>query len=117
MSDEMSREEMARKVREVFPACAAFAAAMADEFHGTRMVFASENGQEIGKRGPDGVPVVLDRVGEKGKPAEPVAGAPRRSARQIPLQGGAVDSPTGRAGGPSRAGAGPRLVSCGRGAA
>lgn len=49
------REAMAAMVRDAFPVCSAFAAAIRAEFPETRMVFASENGQEIGKRGPDGL--------------------------------------------------------------
>lgn len=52
---EGDREAMAAKVREAFPICSAFAAAFKAEFPETRMVFASEGGREIGKRGPDGV--------------------------------------------------------------
>lgn len=49
------REAVAARVREDFPICCAFAAAIKAEFPETRMVFASEAGRQIGKRGPDGV--------------------------------------------------------------
>lgn len=92
VSDEMDRQEKARAVRESFPTCAAAAAEFAAVFPGTRMVFASENGLEIGRKGPDGVRPVLDRLGDV-KPAEPVLGRSSRGARQMPLQGGARQIP------------------------
>jgi hypothetical protein len=86
------REEKAMAVRKAFPVCAAAAAEFAAVFPGTRMVFASENGLEIGRKGPEGVRPVLDRLGDV-KPAEPVLGRYSRGARQMPLQGGARQIP------------------------
>jgi len=61
---------MAARVREAFPICSAFAAAFKAEFPDTRMVFASEAGRQIGKRGPDGVKLSETVVGRMFPPAE-----------------------------------------------
>lgn len=50
-------------VRENLPTCAAVAARFAEEFPGCRMVFANENGNELGQRSPDGVKMSETCVG------------------------------------------------------
>lgn len=78
------REERAMAVRKAFPVCAAAAAEFAAVFPGTRMVFASEDGREIGRRGPDGVPPVLSRLPAPTESAPASAGmSPRRDTRNV----------------------------------
>lgn len=49
--------EMAEMVRDNLPTCASVADAFKAEFGSVRLVYASENGHELGKRIHDGVPL------------------------------------------------------------
>lgn len=61
-----SRQEQAARVRAAFPTCTAFADTLRAVFPEARLLYASEGGQSIGTKGPDGVPVVLES--KTGKP-------------------------------------------------
>jgi hypothetical protein len=52
---ERSREEMQAWVKQNLPACAAIAADFKAVLGDVRLVYASENGHQLGQRGPDGV--------------------------------------------------------------
>ena len=62
----MKTEADKKKNRDLFP----FAAAKLDELReifgaDTKVVWAEENGREVGKKGPDGVPAVIERKVDK----------------------------------------------------
>lgn len=70
--EKVDRDAKAEWVRQHLPTCAAIADSFRDAFTDVRMVYASENGNTLGQRGPDGIPLsetlVGPMAGRKGRP-------------------------------------------------